>query len=169
VPTAEAKQISGPSLHATWLGNGLVAVAGTSYSATTGKNGETQSATPLGLRIVDVRTWAERTLDAGAAGFAIADGALLAYGVRSEWSQTAQSVSGMGLAAYGPDGSRRFQLLPRVPVGYVQVNGSRAYGWLYDQSNAWHLVVVDVAAGTVERELTLAHPMHLLLEDGGSY
>ena len=169
VPTAEAKQLAGPSLDARWLGDGLLAVAGTRYDATTGKNGETQSATPLGLRIVDVRAWTQRTLDTGAAGFAIADGALLAYGVRSEWSQTAESISGMGVAAYGTDGSRRFHLLPTVPVGYVQVNGSRAYGWVDDEANAWHLVVVDVAAGTVERELTLAHPMHLLLEDGGSY
>jgi hypothetical protein len=166
VPTAEAKQIAGPVLDATWLGGGLVAVAGTRYDATTGKDGETQFATPLGLRVVDVRTWTQRTLDAGANGFAIADDALLAYGVRSQWSQTAQSVSGMGVAAYGTDGNARFHLLPSVPVGYVQVNGSRAYGWVDDQANAWHIVVLDVAAGTVERDLTLTHPTHLLIGDG---
>ena len=169
VPTAEAKELAGPSLHASWLGDGLLAVAGMRYDATVGKNGEIQSATPLGLRVVDVRTWTERTLDPGAAGFAIANGALLAYGVRSEWSQTAQSISGMGIAAYGTDGSRRFQLLPTVPVGYVQAHGSRAYGWVADQSNAWHIVVIDVAAGAVERDLTLAHPTRLLIDDDSFY
>jgi hypothetical protein len=169
VPTAEAKQLIGPALDATWLGDGLVAVAGTRYDATTGKNGETQFATPLGLRIVDVRSWTQRTLDAGAAGFAIAEDALLAYGVRSEWSQTTQSISGMGVTAYGTDGSTRFHVLPSVPVGYVQVNGSRAYGWVDDEANAWHIVVFDVAAGTVERDLTLAHPTRLLIGDGSFY
>jgi hypothetical protein len=172
VPEAEAKAVSGPTLAARWLGSGLVAVAGTSYRATLGKDGDTQSATPLGLRIVDVRTWTERTVDADADGFAVADGALLAYGVRSEWrsnSPASSSLSGMGVAGYGPDGSLRFRLLPARPIEYVQANGSRAYGWLVDAGTAWHLVVLDAAAGAVERELTLARPTRLLLGDSSAF
>src|SRR5919204_354308 len=166
VPAAEAKMLAGPALHAQWLGDGLLAVAGTSYSATIGKNSETYSATPLGLRIVDVRTWTQRTLDAGADGFAIGNGALLAFGVRSKFGTTTPTVvSGMGVAAYGTDGSRRFHLLPTVPVGSLEVNGSLAYGWLVDAANPWHLVVLDVAAGTVVRDLRLAHPTRLLIGD----
>ena len=166
VPAAEAKALAGPALDARWLGDGLIAVAGTSYSATIGKNSETYSATPLGLRIVDVRTWTQRTLDAGADGFAIGNGALLAFGVRSTFGTTTPTVvSGMGVAAYGTDGSRRFHLLPTVPVGSLEVNGSLAYGWLVDAANPWHLVVLDVAAGTVVRDLRLAHPTRLLIGD----
>jgi hypothetical protein len=165
-PAAEAKAIDGPSLNARWLGDGFIAVAGTSYRATARRGAETQSATPLGLRVVDIRSWTQRTIDASATGFAIADHALLAYGVRSEFGAGVRTVSGMGVAAYGPDGSMRFRLLPTMPISYLQVNGSRAYGWVLDAANAWHLVVVDVAAGAVERELTLAHPTRLLLAAG---
>jgi hypothetical protein len=171
VPTAEAKSLAGPSLDAQWLGGGLIAVAGTSYSATIGKDGESQSATPLGLRIVDVRTWTQRTLDAGADGFAIGYGALLAYGVRSELGTTTPSVvSGMGVAAYGPDGGMRFHLLPTVAVGSLEVNGSFAYGWLVGTTDpAWHVVVFDLAAGQVVRELRLVHPTRLLISDSSLF
>ena len=169
VPAAEAKELAGPALDAQWLGEGLLAVAGTSYSATIGKNGETQSATPLGLRVIDVRSWTQRTLDAGADGFALGNGALLAYGVRSEFGTTTQSVSGMGIVAYGTDGSARFHLLPTVPVASLQVNGGLAYGWLVDAANPWHLVVLDIAAGTVVRDLQLAHPTRLLVGDSSFF
>jgi hypothetical protein len=171
VPTAETKAVAGQALDAQWLGGGLLAVAGTSYSATIGKSGETQSATPLGLRVVDVRTWTQRTVDAGADGFAVGYGGLLAYGVRSELGTTTRGVlSGMGVAAYGTDGSARFHVLPSVPVAWVQVRGWLAYGWVADASNpSWHLVVLDVAAGTVVRELRLAHPTRLLIAEHSFY
>jgi hypothetical protein len=168
-PRSLLKMIEGPSLSARWLGDGLLAVAGTSYGHTIRNDEETQSSTPLGLRVVDVRRWTARTLDAGADGFAVADGALLAYGVRSEWSATSRTLSGMGVAAYGPDGSTRFRVLSTTPVESVQVDGSRAYGWIFDAADAWHIVVVDVRSGTVERELKLTRPTHLLVGDGSLF
>jgi hypothetical protein len=170
VPRAETKAVAGQALDAQWLGGGLLAVAGTSYSATIGKSGETQSATPLGLRVVDVRTWTERTVDAGADGFAVGYGALLAYGVRSEFGTTQSVLSGMGVAAYGTDGGARYHVLPSAPVAWVQVNGSLAYGWVADASNpSWHLVVLDLAAGTVVRELRLVHPTRLLIGENSLF
>jgi hypothetical protein len=72
----------------------------------------------------------------------------------------------MGVAAYGPDGSVRFHVLPSVPVAWVQVSGSLAYGWVADASNSsGHLVVLDLPAGTVVRELRLANPTRLLIGD----
>jgi hypothetical protein len=169
VPKAEAKAISGPQLQAAWLGGGMVAVAGTSFTATLRKNEESQSAAPLGLRIVDVRTWTERTIDANAGGFAVTNGALLAYGIRSELSSTKHSVSGMGVVAYGSDGSARFRLLPARPVEDLQVNGSTAYAWIAGGPGLPNPIVLDVAAGAVEREVTLTHPTQLLLDDGSFY
>jgi hypothetical protein len=169
VPNAEAKAVSGPQLQARWLGDGQVAVAGSSFVATLRKNEESQSATPLGLRIVDVRTWTERTIDENADGFSVATGALLAYGIRSELSSTKHSVSGMGVVAYGSDGRAQFRLLPGRPVEDVQVNGSRAYAWVAGGPGLPDPIVLDLAAGTVERGLTLAHPTSLLLDDGSFY
>jgi hypothetical protein len=168
VPT---KALAGQALDARSLGDGLVAVAGTSYSATIGKSSETQSATPLGLRIIDVRTWTQRTIDPGADGFAVGGTALLAYGVRSEFGTATKSVvAGMGVAAYGTDGSARFHLLPGAPVSFVQAKGAFAYGWLVDPATpSWHVVVLDVAGGTVVRELRLAHPTRLLIADSAAF
>ena len=168
-PRTLLKMIEGPSLSARWLGDGLLAVAGTSYRATIRDGKETQSAMPLGLRVIDVRTWMARTIDAGADGFAVAGRTLLAYGVRSEWNATSTSVYGMGVAGYGPDGSAHFRVLPTAPVESVQVDGSRAYAWVFDAADAWHIVVVNVASGTVERELELARPTRLLLGDGSLF
>ena len=169
VPSAATKAVAGPALQARWLGSGLLAVTGTSYRATVEQDRETQTATPLGLRLVDVRTWTQRTIDAGASGFAVAGGALLAYGVRSEWGSGKNSYSGMGVAAYGPDGSARFHLLPNRAVAWVQAGAGRAYCWVVDQANPVHLVILDVAAGTVERELTPRRAPTLLLGDGSFF
>ena len=73
------------------------------------------------------------------------------------------------MVAYGTDGSARFHLLPTVPVASLQVNGGLAYGWLVDAANPWHLVVLDIAAGTVVRDLQLAHPTRLLVGDSSFF
>ena len=158
-----AKSMNGEELDARWLGNGMLAVAGASYSASVdAQGGETESATPLGLRLIDVTTWADRTVDRGASGFTVASGGLLAYG--SSWSSSAgvQKVAGMGLAAYGADGLQRYRLLAGRSVGMVQTDGGRAYAWL-EGATPFHVAVVDLAGGSVEREVNLP-PTSLLAE-----
>ena len=158
-----AKAMNGEELDARWLGNGMLAVAGASYSASLDAQGvETESSTPLGLRLIDVTTWAERTVDSGASGFTLASGDLLAYG--SSWSSSAgvQKVAGMGLAAYGADGAQRYRLLAGQSVGMVQTDGARAYAWL-DGPTPFHVAVVDLTSGSVEREVHL--PPTALLAD----
>jgi hypothetical protein len=169
VPAAATKSISGPILQAQWVGDGRLAVVGTTYRATSDTAGEHQFSSPLGLRLVDVRTWTQRTLDASATDVAVAGGALLAYGVLVDWSSKTTTYSGMGIATYGTDGSARSRLLPGQPVGWVQVAGGTAYGWLVEEENIRHVLVIDLASGTVERDLKLARPTQLLLGDGGSY
>ena len=93
-PPAEAKGANGSTLTAQWLGTGLIAVAGAHETATA----QADSYRPTGLRIVDTRNWNVRMLDRGADAFMVADGLLLATGMRE------------GLAAYGPNGSLRWRL-----------------------------------------------------------
>jgi len=58
-PPAEAKGTNGATLSAQWLGNGLIAVAGTQGSATA----QVASYRPTGLRIIDTHNWSTRMVD----------------------------------------------------------------------------------------------------------
>jgi hypothetical protein len=141
-PAAEAKGQNGPALTARWLEGGFLAVAGTAEIATS-TGGELKiSSQPLGLSIVDARDWSHSVLDPRADSFALADGLLLAAG--SSWSSEPQSQSGMGLAAYGADRTRRFQFLPGRPAWIGFVYRGRAYVSVAGQSA---LRIVDLASG----------------------
>jgi len=140
-PAAEAKGQNGPALTARWLDGGFLAVAGTAEVATTTGGNLAISSQPLGLRIVDVRDWSASVLDSGADSFAVADGLLLATG--SSWRSDSRSPAGMGVAAYGPDRLRRFQLLRGKAASIGFVYRGRAYVSVANQS----LRVVDLASG----------------------
>jgi hypothetical protein len=167
-PAAAVKAISGPALEASWVGGGVLAVGGMSYRSTVQNGGERQFASPLGLRLVDVRTWRQRTIDPSASAVAVAGSRLLSYGVAFQWGG-GNVYSGNGIGGYARDGKERFRVLPGQPVGWVQVGGGLAYGWLIDEQSSRHVVVVDAATGTVERDLRLGRPTSLLLGGGGSY
>jgi hypothetical protein len=128
-PPAEAKGIAGPTLTARWLGDGLIAVTGTTYSTARKKGGSVvYSTTPGGLRIVDTTDWSERTLDPAADGAVVGDGLLLASGGswRSDSSTPTATSSGEGLAAYASDGSLRWRLDPGANLTVLAAYGSRA-------------------------------------------
>jgi hypothetical protein len=159
-----AKLLNGEELQARWLGDGVLAVAGQKYATTADASGnETISQTPLGLRLVDVRTWSDRMIDRGATGFALVSGGLVAYG--TAWTSatgTSSTLAGMGVAAYRTDGSPLFRALGGRPVAMVQTAGGRAYAWIAG-GRAFHVAVVDLASGAVERERNL--PPTSLLAD----
>lgn len=158
-PPAEAKGVNGPALTARWLGDGFLAVAGTSEIAALEHGNLHMSSRPLGLRIVDVREWTARMLDAGADTFALSDGTLLARG--SSWDSEPHRESGMGLAAYGADGARRFQLFPGQPVWIGYVYRGRAYVSL---SGRAQLKIVDLASGRIVGTRRAEAPWPLLDE-----
>jgi hypothetical protein len=158
-----AKSLNGDELHAQWVGAGVLAVAGQKYQSTADPSGsETASQTPLGLRLVDVRTWSDRMIDRGATGFALAGGGVVAYGTTWSSAGGTSKLAGMGVAAYRTDGSPLFRTLGGRPVWMVQAAGGRAYAWLAG-ATAFHVAVVDLATGSVERERTL--PPTSLLAD----
>ena len=123
-----AKNISGPSRQAAWLGNGLLAVAGVDYRGT--HDGE-----PVGLRLVDTRTWTNRVVDAAVPWFGLGDGALVA-----------------GDKVYGFDGSLRY----RVPLGtgqWLSVQGK--YGYVCGSSSGSPLRrVLQLDSGATLRRVT---------------
>jgi hypothetical protein len=146
-PDAAAKGMSGPVRDAIWLGDGLLAVTGTDYSARLSKQGKILEFTgrPAGVRIVDTRRWTVRTLDPGGTAAVVADGALLVTGGSFTSKPTGTTGSGMGLAAYGADGTRRFQLFAGRRAYVAVVSGGRAYVGV----GGGTLSVVDLASGRV--------------------
>jgi hypothetical protein len=147
VPAAAAKGMNGPAREARWLGDGQLALTGSDWSATiTSQGGETMSVRPAGLDIVDTTSWSVHRLDPGASYAWVADGLLLATG--AAWSEDGQhhSADGIGLTAYGADGTKRFQLFGGREAWLSQAYAGRAYVGMPNESR---LRVVDLASGAV--------------------
>jgi hypothetical protein len=145
-PPAEAKGLNGPQRTATWLGDGLIALTGSDYTATrAGDGSEAFSATPAGLAIVDVQSWTVRTIAPEVTDATVADGALLATG--GGWSSSDQG-SGTGLVAYAADGSLRWRLFPGTRPYVAGVLGKLA---IVQEDGNGRYDVVDVGSGRVVR------------------
>jgi len=128
-PPAQAKGLNGPALTARWLGDGLIAVAGTINTTTKGKEGGiAYSTSPAGLRIVDTRDWSEHPLDQQGEQMLVGGGLLLSSGGswRSATNSSSSAASGEGLVAYGPDGSVRWRLAPGKDINLLGAWGPRA-------------------------------------------
>jgi hypothetical protein len=138
-----AKAISGPERLATWLGNGMLAVAGIDSSVTTDAQGRLRQArTPSGLILIDTRTWAARLLQADAAAATVIGRSLLAYGTGYD---SAGEITGSGLTIYTLDGTPRLHLLGQTPIWDVRAQGGLAYA--FSAARDGRVLVVDAGAG----------------------
>lgn len=137
-PVAAAKQASGYYREARWLGGDLLAVSGTDT-----EQDQTQAA---GLLVAETRGWSVRTFDGSAMSFEVAGDVLLATG--GSWDTSTERATGIGLVAYGSDGSQRFQLFDGQQVWLALVYGGRAYVGMSGQGDE-PLRIVDLATGHV--------------------
>jgi hypothetical protein len=105
-----AKFLPGPSRVARWLGNGVLAVAGANYQS---------YANPVGLHLIDTRTWTWRVVDPKVASFEVGRGVLA--GTDNPFDAAPRHYS-----VYGIDGSFRYSVdVPALQSLVVQ--GSYAY------------------------------------------
>jgi hypothetical protein len=136
-----------------WLGGTLLTFSGTDTD---------QSRTrPAGLLVAETRSWNVRMIDGGTTGFEVAGDVLLAMG--GSWDPEKERTVGIGLAAYGFDGGKRFQLFDGQQAWLAQVYGGRAY---IGTSGQEALRVVDLATGTVIA--TRQHSLPWLLLGAGA-
>jgi hypothetical protein len=154
-PAASAKVLNGYARDVRWLGGNLLAFSGSDTEQSTTR--------PAGLVVVDTRDWSVQNLDRGATGFDAAGDVLLATG--AQWDAAKQRTVGIGLAAYGFDGGKRFQLFDGEAAWLAQVHGGRAYVGTSGQAA---LRVVDLATGAVVATRQQALPW-LLLGAGASW
>jgi hypothetical protein len=153
VPPAEAKEISGPTRSAAWVGDGLVAVWG--GNARMDPKGYVQD--PSGLELVDTSTWTVRTVDRTAGSASLVGGRLLVWGV----SFGPGGNRGYGLTVFGPGERRPVHLLGSQEVTWVQVNGDLAYVSLSDgNASAW--AVLDLSSQRVLRRASGDMPQLVL-------
>jgi len=122
---ARAKNIRGPYRTAAWVGDGVLAVAGT--NAHRRPDGGPRF-DPAGVHLIDTRSWQRRTLAPRAQWFAVTAGTLVVPLTTA-------------LVAFGPDGAERFRLPGRF--GWVQAVDGRAYAW----QEGGHILVVDLNTG----------------------
>ena len=137
-PAAAAKQVSGYFREATWLGSDLIAVSGTDT-----EQGQVRAA---GLLVLDTRGWSVRMIDDSATSFEAVGDVLLAFG--GSWDPSTERTTGIGLLAYGFDGSQRFQLFEGQQVWLALVYGGRTYVGISGQGTE-PLRIVDLASGQV--------------------
>jgi hypothetical protein len=125
-PEAHGKASEGPSRHATWLGEGLLALTGKDEFAYRDQDGSLQlREEPVGLKLVDTRDWTVRTLDENADYVRLAGDLLLA--TKFNWDSATQTLGGMGVAGYAVDGTKRFHLFEQKLLFGMVVYGTRAY------------------------------------------
>jgi hypothetical protein len=142
-PAALAKGLNGPERQALWLGNDLLAVTGADGRVDKDVNGRSMlSRTPVGVTLVDVRTWRTRRIDDAATDVSLAGSALAAYG--ASYDERVQRNVGSGLSLYRPDGTRIAHLFGSEPAWALWPVGSRALVAVSPR-----VVIVDLDDATV--------------------
>lgn len=122
-----AKQLPGPVRNARWLGNGLLAIAGSNAVALDG------------LRIVDTRDWSTRIVDADSFYLTLGDGVLVGS---SFWVPPEVVV-------YGLDGALRYRMKLEGSGTHFSVSGR--YGYVCTGASLSR--VIELATGSTLRQV----------------
>jgi hypothetical protein len=128
------KWSTGPRRSAAWLGDGILAVAGSDEKV----NGSTPASIAFGLRYVSRS--GVRLVDARATEVRVAGDVALAYGRR----YVDGAPVGMGLVAYDRTGRLRWQLFGDAAIGSIVLGEGLAY-----VPTGRQLHVVEVATGRI--------------------
>jgi hypothetical protein len=152
-PDAAEKSIAGPTRVARWLGSGQIAVSGGAYSVT-GKGASARFRfAPLGLELIDTRSWTIRRVGAGTDAFWPAGDFLLA--AASSLSSELELPPAPGLIVYGPDRRERLRLYEGKRPWVMYSDGRRAYVRVDGRVD-----VLDLVSGRIlERRDTAPYPL----------
>jgi hypothetical protein len=135
---AVVKNSNGSYQRAVWVGGGRIALAGYDENAAAGANGKLDNeAEPVGLRILDTRTWTGPILDDRAATVVTAGGLLFSL-IGSPFQPSA-------FRAYEPGGRRRFSIEKERPISVMRTTRGLVYLWCQGR----RIVIVDASSGRV--------------------
>jgi hypothetical protein len=126
-----AKNVNGPVREARWLGNGLLAVAGTDHRGD-------ETGTSVGLRLIDTRDWSRRLVNPNVASFEVGEGTLVGTGPWRDAPHRYDVYSFNGTYRYGVDVGRYESLFVQGP-------------YMHTCSNSGLQTVYDGTSGAVMR------------------
>jgi hypothetical protein len=113
--------------HASWLGNGRIAVTG-HYEPPLRRGRRPQPLRPFGVRLIDTRDWTIRILHPDAMFVRQAGERLLANG--TVWHGGGKRSTSTGLLAYDMQGRRAFTRFRGTDVSVLGSHGRLAYIWV---------------------------------------
>lgn len=112
VPAAQAKELHRQMRRTLWVGDGLIASFGSDVTT----DGRRFTSVPVGLRLIDTRTWTVRMVDEQVSFALRAGDVLLAAGAKE-----------IGLVAYDLNGTKRFQLFRGRSLAPVESYQGKAW------------------------------------------
>jgi hypothetical protein len=144
-----AKVVAGTWMSAAWLGNGTLAVAGSTSN-------DGRRIDPTGLELVDTRAWTSRIVRDDASWVETRDGLALVIGT-SWWEGEARR--GIGVVGIDATGKERFHVLDGEWASVVGYSATRAYLYRDGRGGA----AVDLATGRIVAQYDRSPPMLLTL------
>jgi YD repeat-containing protein len=149
-----AKAIQGAQRTARWLPNGLIAVSG--WNGSVSRNGVSTSE-PAGLKLIDPRTWAVRTVNASTNFFLVTDSLLLTS------ERSAAGGDPETLIGYSFDGKETLRTTLERPLGVLEAAGRYAYNW---DPTSKLMTVLDLASGSVLNQAATPYLTFIGNQDG---
>jgi hypothetical protein len=135
-PAAQAKGLNGPLRDAVWLGDGLLAVAGSDEHTWVDSDGQWhEQRTPAGLQLVDTRDWRARTIQADATWCRVVAGLL-------QTTTGSADAGTLAVIAYDRTGAVRLRIDGAAGAGWLQAAGR----YLYSHSGGT-TTILDAATG----------------------
>ncbi len=146
-PEAQAKVPAGPVREAAWVGDGILAVSGSTWLVrewrSRGLPFVDWDEKPAGLHLVDTMGWTIRTVDERATRLAASDGIVLAFGGDDD------ARHGMGVVAYTGQGEGLWHRFAGKTIFSASAHGGRAYVEVPGDRRRRTLVVLDLETGRI--------------------
>ena len=120
---------------AVWAGDGRIALTGDHWPRPRGRLPD--GPIPLGVRMIDTRTWTIDTLDPRPNTMHVAGGMVLAAGTR--YFDAGERTESTGLLAFDASGRRAWTRFRGRPVALLGSRGSLVYAWVRWKHTAYVL------------------------------
>ena len=128
------------SRQAVWAGDGRIALTGNHWPRPRGRVFD--GPIPLGVRMLDTRSWTVATLDPRPDTMHVAGGMVLAAGTR--YFDAGERTKSTGLLAFDSSGRRAWTRFRGRPVALLGSRGGLAYAWTRRTRTAY---VLELATG----------------------
>lgn len=143
--------------YAVWAGDGRIAVTGDHWPPVRGRR-RSNGPVPLGVRMIDTRSWTTTVLDPRPDSMHVAGGTVLAAGTR--WFDGARRSVSTGLLAFDETGRRAFTRFRGRQVALLGSRGDLAYVWVRKTRTAH---VLDLGSGRTLNSIRTGRRVPFLL------